>query len=797
MPEAATMRRLIVILFIAINIQGHCQESQYTRNLDWNRERHAWSSYWITHPKESNVNYGVFLFRNEIELESIPDELIVYVSADNRYRLFVNEIEVSFGPARGSLQYWRYETLDISPYLKKGKNIIAAEVFNLGTFRPVAQFSHVTAFIFQSEYKPNMLNTGKGNWKVIKNDAYHVRPVTSDMVLGKYYVAGPCDSISAASFPYGWQKPDDDDMRWLTPKIVQKGSGRGYMHGSPWMLIPRNIPMMEQQVTRFSSLARQSNGSNFKSLLQDKHPVIIPPNTKVKVLIDHKILSMGFPELFVSGGKDAHINVTYSEALFDESNSKGNRNEIKGKKIQGYSDIFVPDGGEHRLFRPLWIRTFRFVQLDIQTKDESLTIEDYYFKFIAYPFQEKGSFTGKSKQLDKIWDVGWRTARLCALETYMDCPYWEQLQYLGDTRIQSLVSLYVAGDDRLMRNALLTADRSRIAEGLTMGRGPTFVPQITPPFSLYWVDMVHDYFMHRDDPEFVKQFLPGIEAVLGWFERRMDDNGMLGPLDWFNFSDWADGFLCGIPAGADDGNSALISLNFVYALNRATDLFRFFGEDQKAKRYDELAERIKKSVYENCYDVQKGILADTPLKQAFSQHTNIFGILSGTFPQHKVQDVMNEILKNESLIQTTIYFKFYLFEALKEADMGDFYLDQLGPWNAMIEEGLSTFEEGDYDNRSDCHAWGASPLYHFMSLVGGISPVEPGFKKVEIKPAFGKLKEIKLKVPHPDGDLTMDLVKNKNHVDGSVVLPEGIEGVFKWKYKTIKLQPGKNVIGVN
>ena len=59
--------------------------------------------------------------------------------------------------------------------------------------------------------------------------------------------------------------------------------------------------------------------------------------------------------------------------------------------------------------------------------------------------------------------------------------------------------------------------------------------------------------MHKPKFEFVKQFLPGIEAVLGWFERRMDDNGMLGHLDWFNFSDWTTGFLCGAPAGVDDG----------------------------------------------------------------------------------------------------------------------------------------------------------------------------------------------------------------------------------------------------
>ena len=78
--------------------------------------------------------------------------------------------------------------------------------------------------------------------------------------------------------------------------------------------------------------------------------------------------------------------------------------------------------------------------------------------------------------------------------------------------------------------------------------------------------------------------------------------------------------------------------------------------------------------------------------QEFSQHTNIFGALTSTFPQEKVPDVINTILHDVNLIQTTIYFKFYLFEALKKADMGDLYLDQLGPWYDMIGEGLTTLK---------------------------------------------------------------------------------------------------------
>jgi hypothetical protein len=53
-------------------------------------------------------------------------------------------------------------------------------------------------------------------------------------------------------------------------------------------------------------------------------------------------------------------------------------------------------------------------------------------------------------ELSKIFEIGWRTARLCAMETYMDCPYYEQLQYIGDARIQALISLFNSGDEELL-----------------------------------------------------------------------------------------------------------------------------------------------------------------------------------------------------------------------------------------------------------------------------------------------------------------------------------------------------------
>ncbi len=142
----------------------------------------------------------------------------------------------------------------------------------------------------------------------------------------------------------------------------------------------------------------------------------------------------------MSGGKGAVIELGYAESLFApgaQRGAKGNRNEVEGKEFVGYYDIFTSDGGAHRMFRPLWWRTYRYVDLKIETKEEPLTIEDLRGVYTGYPFEMKAKFDAGSERLNKILEVGWRTARLCAHETYMDCPYYEQLQYVGDTRIQA------------------------------------------------------------------------------------------------------------------------------------------------------------------------------------------------------------------------------------------------------------------------------------------------------------------------------------------------------------------------
>lgn len=756
-----------------------------------------WSASLVSHPTASLRDYGVYHFRRTFDLDSTPENFIVHVSADNRYRLFVNGQSVCRGPARGDLMHWRFETVDIAPYLVKGKNTIAAVVWNFGEYIPFAQMTLRTAFVLAADdSKNNFVNTDQ-KWKVIQDAAYS--PVPS--ALNTFNVVGPGEKIAGDKYPWGWQQTDFNDIGWSRVRIFNKAVPPGVANDNMWMLVPRTIPLMEDKLQRIGRARRAASVDINDFSFDGQRKLTIPANTKATILFDQTFLTTAYPKLSVSGGKNSQITLTYSEALFDSRMQKGHRDEIEGRKIYGFSDTFLPDGGDNRLFSTLWFRTWRYLQMEIQTEDAPLTINDFYGRFTAYPFKENASFSSSDPSLKNIWEVGWRTARLCANETYFDCPYYEQLQYVGDTRIQALISLYVSGDDRLMRNAITAFDDSRVPDGLTQSRYPCSSMQIIPPYSLLWVAMIHDYWMHRDDTKFVKSYLTGIDSVLNWHEKYIGPNGMLGPTPWWNFVDWAWKWdskkeVGGVPAGAEECCSSILTLQFVYALNYAAQLNENLGRKYFADHYRNLADSLKKSTYKLCWDDKRGLLADTPDKTIFSQHANILAVLVDLVPDANEQKkIIEKVVSEKDLIQCTFYFRFYLVRAIDKVGFGGRYIEMLQPWRDMLKIGLTTFAENPEPTRSDCHAWSASPNYDLLATVCGIKPAEPGFKSVRIEPHLGPLTWVEGTVPHPLGEIKVRFERiEKAGIKGTITLPQGLTGKFLWNGKSVILKSGSQTV---
>lgn len=752
---------------------------------------HAWPAEWIACPGSPHRGFGVYYFRKDFTLPSKPEHFVIHVSGDNRYQLFVDGTRVIEGPARGDLFHWRYATLDIAQYLRPGKNVLAAVVWNFAELAPIAQMSNETGLIVQGNTSDESVVDTNQSWKAMESRAVQMIPINHKAV--PFYTAvGPGERWNGAKIAWGWQDIGYDDSAWKPAETLGNGGPRGIQDShSRWMLIPRNIPLMEEKPQRLVSVRRSEGVHVPQGFLQGHAPMTIPAHTTATVLCDQTYETTAYPELVVSGGRGSVVTLTYAEALW-KGRTKGNRNVIKGKKMEGIEDQFLPGGGKQRMFRPLMWRTYRYLQIAVRTGAEPLTIDDLRGIFTAYPFRMRASFESNDPTLEKIWKVGWRTARLCAHTTYMDCPYYERLQYAGDTRIQILISLYMTGDDRLAKNAIELLNDSRMPDGLTESRYPSHLPQIIPPFSLFWIGMMHDLWWYHGDDAFLEQYLPGVRDVLGWFERRISPSGLLGKLEWWDFVDWTPQFKDGVPPQEADGQSSILTLQLAAALNNAADLESSFGNKAFAAHDRALATRIAHAVYEKCWDSQRGLLADTPERKEFSQHANILGILTNAIPVEDQRSVMQKVLTDSSLAQCSYYFRFYMFRAMKKAGLGNDYISQLGPWKQMLKLGLTTWAESmpPTRSRSDCHAWSAHPNFDLLDTVAGIEPAAPGFGKVLIQPNLGTLTHLEATLPVPQGDISVKYERQNNSLAADITLPTDMAGWFIWQGQKVPIHGG-------
>ncbi|MEP6584805.1 MAG: alpha-rhamnosidase, partial [Ginsengibacter sp.] len=477
-----------------------------------------WKASWVTVPQTDPTGYGVYYFRKSLDLTSLPKTYTVHVSADNRYKLFVNERLVSLGPARGDLLHWNFETIDLAPFLRVGFNVIAAQVWNEGDLRMEANISLRTGFILQGETNDAQALNTNNSWKCIKDSSYAPLKVN----IPAYYVTGPGEQIDMKRHIGDWAGIGYNDSAWENAQVIFAGVPKNIIgaFGSPngWMLIPSDIPQMELKKERLLKLRTSEGAMVPPSFPATETAISIPANTTATLVLDQTFLTNAYPTMIFSGGKDAVISITYAEALFTKYPTKGNRNDIDGKKFIGRKDVIISNGTRSQTFTSLSFRTYRYIQLSITTKSGALVIDDFYGTFTGYPFHFNAKIESANIELNNMLEIGWRTARLCAFETYTDCPYYEQLQYIGDAKIQGLVSLYNSGDDRLLRNALNQMDHSRQPEGITLSRHPSSTPQYISTFSLWYIGMLHDYMMYGKDVNFIKDKLAGERQVLNYFQ---------------------------------------------------------------------------------------------------------------------------------------------------------------------------------------------------------------------------------------------------------------------------------------
>lgn len=334
-------------------------------------------------------------------------------------------------------------------------------------------------------------------------------------------------------------------------------------------------------------------------------------------------------------------------------------------------------------------------------------------------------------------------------------------RYSGDSRSVGLFHYLLSGDDRLMRQAITNFASSVTPEGLTQSRFPSHVPQLIAGFPLYWILQVCDHHLFFGDTPYARSFLPRIDGVLDFFDRHIDDLGLVSglPEDVWQYVDWVTTWGAtdehpdkGVPtSGRKSNRHTYFSMLYAFVLRQTAELVREVGRPGYASEYEARAESVVQAIKTHCFDGKffTDSTADIADSLAYSQHCQVFAILCGAAEPSDRARLLTESFAQPHFSKCSYVMKFYALRAFALAgdDAYDAFWGQVwDPWRAMLANHLSTWEEDDVRQRSDCHAWGSVPIYEYCVELAGIHVTAPGSSKLLFKPRVRLSEAVEAKI---------------------------------------------------
>ena len=761
------------------------------------------NSNWIWIPSwsdEDKKNPRTVLFRKNIKLTEIPQKAELEISADTRYKLYINNDLVEVGPSKGDKSIWFKDHLDITRHLKKGTNILAVIVLrypenpmdgNHGMFRTATPGLYVKGKITTADAQEISLDAD-ASWKCKINK--NVSFVREEERFAPLIVH---ENTSGNAEIFGWKTSEYDDSKWESAKPYI--NVEIHQAVSPGNLQERTIPYMYRKDHRFTDIMAVSKSvhsqEKWQEFIEGKTALEIPSDTEEIVEISAGEEMTGYISLVLSVGKSADITLTYAEAYVQEEHVgpdhvalKKDRLDQKNGHLEGYQDNYHVAGlgtqDEPEIYEPFWFRTFRFVQLHIKTGAEPLTLQHFDYQETGYPLEVSTSVKTSDESLSDIWEISERTLRRCMHETYEDCPYYEQLQYVMDSRTQILYTYSVSADDRLARKCIDDLARAQRYDGLLNCSYPNCNPNIIPGFSIYYILMIYDHMMYFGDRKLVEKYMPTVERILQFFEEHLSEKGYVGKTGglimeeaFWSFIDWAQEWnpTSGMPPAGLKGPITMESLLYIYGLQHAAKLAEYLGRKDEASQFTERAVKAQNAVRTYCVNTD-GMVQDGPGVEEYSQHCQVFACLTDTIDTDQARvNILRTIEEKDHFAQCTVAMRFYLFRALEKTDLYAYTDQYWEAWRTMIKNHCTTCVESEAYARSECHAWGSLALYELPGTILGVRPAAPGYEKIEIRPVSGYLKEAEGTVKTPKGMIYVKWTKEGDKLDITYQTPDSVK----------------------
>lgn len=587
---------------------------------------------------------GIALYRSEVVL-SRAAEISYEASADEFCRIYLDGECIKRGPERGLSKYWF--KIDGKLHLEAGRHTLTAEVFTFGIeLTAYAQESIRHGFYWQDS--ANLFS--RWQCKTMENISF-IAPYPDWGTYPKVEVSKRFTSAVEGGGDAPWQ----DAAFFEDDRVLHE----------------RMLPEM-----RFEKCDKWHKDGNM-------------------VCFDHYICAYGD---YTFEGKGT-VRLRWSETgyLTEEYNHfwlTGRKGVRNGKYFVGNWDTFEVDGQLH--WQDYQFKSGRYLEIEITGNVEVKKME-FYRTGYPWVFRELPSLGSEKK--DRFARMVQRTLECCSWETFMDCPFYEQLMYVGDSRITSLLVYELSDDRRLVEKALKFFAMGLQSNGMIYSHTPAKHGQMIPAFSLIWILMLRDYAENVGNRELVEELLPVARRIIESFP---PENGWL-------FLDWVPSWDNGVPHG-----DCAISWLYCLALENQSFLETFCGNADKAAACMDHARQISERLCREKWNEESGMFTDKNTHYDYNEHSQVLALLCDSLPADKCSRLlksMNAFLFSD---RCGAFFSFYYLQAMCKHGQKVLFDRRLQQFLEFEDLGLDTTPENFDETRSDCHVWSGHPLYFLL-----------------------------------------------------------------------------------
>lgn len=700
---------------------------------------------WIGSDHPFDLHEVYLNFRRAFTIQQLPQRACLALTADSRYKLWINGEFVARGPARCYPHAQSVDQFDVTARLRAGENVIAIQVYQPGYshFAYVHRGAAGVLAWLVSDDKTVLVTDG--SWRVKRDPSF-------DALVPRVSIYGSGVEERDLNLDEDWQALGYDDTHWAMARpVVQLGE-------YPWMemharklpyLIEHEVPMtlLETRVGASVSFrdAHRALRAGWFAASPTRHraeclspyevregaspqPLVADPNGWFSTRLGPEESAYWLFDLgrdYIGQGWVEIHNASGQESLFISYHEKIRAGELVISDPQTYCRVRLTDRfrlrAGNQMAETFALRGGRYLlfRLSGATNDARL---HFHFRASEYPLEVTKPLTSSDPLLANIITLCEDTMRACLQDGFIDSPWRENAQWVGDALPQALTLSSMSDDTRPLRRVIEMAAQAQYPDGMLPSVLPGEVHAYTVvDYGFIWVELLALYWQLMRDAEFARAQWNTLVKLLDRFDcDRSGDGLIVSPPGRRLFLDWS--------SQARAEPNAVYNLHYLLALRVAAQLAGEIDEPEAASvwnaRGDALTAAVRAAFWqdERWYDD----LAHT----TFSQLATALALLSGAAREDEHPALLDALAARSldkddhpapgKMILASPFMHHYVFEALRrggrEAEVIEIIKQRWGRW---VKAGYPTTWENwnvDFPDGSQCHAFSAHPRYHLAEI---------------------------------------------------------------------------------